>query len=61
MPSGENATEVTQFVCPLNGLPISFPVVESQRLIVQLFDPETRRVPSGEKAIDLISYMVPRS
>ena len=49
-PSGENATEVTQSVWPLNGSETSFPVCASHILIVLSCDPETVYFPSGENA-----------
>jgi len=48
LPSGENATDVTQCVCPSNGPPSIFCVSTSQILIVLSSEPEARRFPSGE-------------
>ncbi len=37
---------------PMSGLPICFPVSQSQIRTVSLFEPETTRVPSGENATE---------
>src|SRR6266702_2215947 len=51
-PTGENATDLTEEVCPVNG-PASFsPVVAFHTRIVRSSEPETMRWPSGENATD---------
>ena len=51
LPSGENATDQTQPVCPLNTC-ISVPVSTFHRRIVLSRDPEANSLPSGENATD---------
>src|SRR6266702_4719541 len=52
-PSGENATDVTVFECPLNGPATVSPVVAFHTRIVPSSEPETMCWPSGENATDL--------
>jgi hypothetical protein len=51
-PSGENATEVIQEVCPVNGPAIASPVVASHTRIVQSDEADAMRWPSGENATE---------
>src|SRR6266702_3641278 len=51
-PSGENATDLTEDVCPVNG-PATFSPVVFHTRIVRSSEPETMRWPSGENATDL--------
>ena len=50
-PSGENATDVTRSVCP-SSLAVSVWVATSHSRTVPSSNPETSRVPSGEKATE---------
>jgi hypothetical protein len=50
VPSGENATAQTDFVCPLNGPAIVLPVCASHTQMVSSSEPETMCMPSGENA-----------
>ena len=53
LPSGENATELTEEVCPWKGLSIcQQPICASQTRIVSL-EHDTMSLPSGENATDL--------
>ena len=52
LPSGENATEKTQSVWPLNGPEMISPLSTLHTRIVQSSEPETLRLPSGENATD---------
>ena len=51
-PFGENATDLTEFVCPVKGSAAVSPVVAFHTQIVRSFEPETMRWPSGENATD---------
>ena len=50
VPSGENATEKTEFVHPLNGPETVLPVCVSQTRMVSSKEPETICLPLGENA-----------
>ena len=52
VPSGEKATDITQWVWP-SKIERDTPVAESQTRTVLSSDPDTMRVPSGEKATAL--------
>src|SRR6266702_3142420 len=56
-PSGENATETTECVCPVNGSASVSPVVAFHTRIVPSKEPETMRWPSGENATDVTGDM----
>src|SRR6266702_4414382 len=58
-PSGENATDQTQPVCPVNGPATFFPVEAFHTWIVRSKEPETMRWPSGENATDKIDPVCP--
>src|SRR6266702_880752 len=58
-PSGENATDLTVDVCPVNGPASVSPVVALHTRIFPSKEPETMRWPSGENATDLTQYMCP--
>jgi len=53
-PSGENPTDVTQEVCPVNGPASVSPVVAFHTPIVPSEEPETIRCPSGENPMEKI-------
>jgi hypothetical protein len=52
LPSGEKATELTEFKCPLSGSPRGAPVAASQSLTVSSYEPDATSLPSGEKATE---------
>ncbi len=52
-PSGENATELTERVCPVNGLNTVSLVVAFHTRIVPSKEPETMWWPSGENETEL--------
>src|SRR5215510_9783959 len=52
IPSGENATEKTEPMCPSNGPDTTWPVWASQTLIALSEEPETMCFPSGENATE---------
>ena len=52
MPSGENTTDQTQFVCPQSGSPTGSRDLASQIRIVLSVEPETMRLQSGENTTD---------
>jgi hypothetical protein len=56
-PSGENATTLTDFVCPVNGPATISPVVAFQIQMVLSCDPETICCPSGENATKLTDFV----
>ena len=58
-PSGENATELTQSLCPVNGPPTVSLVKALQTRMVLSFEPETMHLPSGENATDLTDHVCP--
>src|SRR6266702_1955805 len=58
-PSGENATDKTSDVCPVNELASVSPVVAFHTRIVSSSKPETMRWPSGENATDRTSDVCP--
>ena len=58
-PSGENPTEETELVCPLNGSDSALPVFASQILIVWSKEPETMRAPSGENPTEKTEPVCP--
>src|SRR6266702_4302055 len=58
-PSGENATDQTVSVCPVNGPPVISPVVAFHTRIVRSSEPETMRWPSGENAKDWTGSVCP--
>jgi hypothetical protein len=60
VPSGENATECIQLVCPENRSDVLLPGCASQTRRVQSAEPETIRAPSDEIATDLIQLVCPR-
>ncbi len=51
-PSGENATDQTEDVCPVNRPASVSPVVAFQTRIIPPAEPETKRWPSGENDTD---------
>ncbi len=51
-PSGENATDQPEDVCPKKGPAAVSPVEAFHRRIVPSCEPETMRWPSGENATD---------
>jgi hypothetical protein len=53
-PSGENATEKTAFVCPINGPAIISPVMGLHTQIVASHEPEAIHWPSGENVTEEI-------
>src|SRR6267154_391610 len=55
LPSGENATELTQLSCPVRGARSGSPVSASHNRMVLSYDPDTMRLPSGENAADVTS------
>ena len=57
--SGENATDMTQSVCPRNGSATGFPISASQIWILLSFEPESMCLPSGENATDMIKFVCP--
>ena len=59
LPSGENATDVTQSVCPSNGPLTTSCICVSRILTVLSHDPETMRLPSGENATDVTQSSCP--
>src|SRR2546423_848313 len=61
MPSGENATELTQEVCPSSGPSTICPLCPSHTCIVESLEPETMRMPSGENATKLTELVCPSS
>src|SRR6266571_7503673 len=60
-PSGENATDQTQSVCPVNGPAAVSPVVAFHTRIVRSEEPETMCWPSGENATDKTESVCPVS
>jgi hypothetical protein len=52
-PSGENATDLNELVCPVKGPATVSPVVVFNTRIVVSFEPETMCWPSGENPTDL--------
>jgi len=58
-PSGENATDKTRLVCPLNGPATVSPVVAFHTQIVRSSEPETMWWPSGENATELTESLCP--
>src|SRR6266702_1101440 len=58
-PSGENATDRTKDVCPVNGPDSVSPVVAFHTRIVPSREPETMRRPSGENATDTTESVCP--
>ena len=59
LPSGENATELTDQVCPWRGLPTWPPVCASQTRMVSSEEPDTMCLPSGENATELTDQVCP--
>ena len=59
LPSGENATDKTERVCPWKGFPTCPPVCASQSQIVLSEEPETMCLPSGENATDQTESVCP--
>ena len=53
VPSGENATDVTELECPCRGSPMAVPDAASHNRMVLSSEPEAMRVPSGENATDV--------
>ena len=58
-PSGENATEVTQAVCPVIGSEMSSPVSTSQTRNVSSAEPDKMCFPSEEKATEVTLLVCP--
>src|SRR6266702_2110547 len=58
-PSGENVTDQTESVCPVNGPASASPVVVFHIRIVPSHEPETIHWPSGEKATDQTEPVYP--
>src|SRR6266702_3356841 len=58
-PSGENATDKTESVCPVNRLASVSPVVAFHTRIVPSCEHETMRWPSGENATDSTKSVCP--
>ena len=56
LPSGENATEVTNPLCPSNGPETIIPVSASHNRIVLSSEHETTCLPSGENATELTHH-----
>ncbi len=54
-PFGENATDQTESVCPVNGPASISPVVAFHTRIFRSEEPETIRWPSGESAMERTS------
>ena len=52
-PSGENATEVTQLVCPVRGLPNCSPVSASHKHMVLSVEPDAILFPSAENVTEV--------
>ena len=59
LPSGENATDLTELVCPLNGPETTSPVSTFQTRIWLSEEPETIRFPSGENATEYTGPISP--
>src|SRR6266702_1390668 len=57
--SGENATDSTESMCPVNGLAAVRPVETFHTRIVRSHEPETMRWPSGENATDVTGFVCP--
>jgi hypothetical protein len=55
-PSGENATDQTESVCPVKGPADVSPVMAFHTRIVRSLEPETMYRPSGENATDLTQW-----
>jgi len=53
LPSGENATDMTQDLCPSSGGRSSSPVSASQSRMVLSPDADAMHLPSGENATDV--------
>ena len=58
-PSGENATDVNEVVCPEKGPAAVSPVVAFHTRIVPSCEPETMRRPSDENSTDMIESVCP--
>src|ERR1700674_2768758 len=58
-PSGENATELTEPVCPVKGPAAVSPVFAFQTRIDSSEEPETMCWPSGENATELTESVCP--
>src|SRR6266702_461452 len=58
-PSGENATDKTEYVCLVKGPASVSPVVAFQTRLVPSNEPETTRWPSGENATDKTKDVCP--
>src|ERR1700733_15097466 len=52
LPSGEKATESTQWVCACNDSQITLPDFSSRTRMVLSTEPDAIRMPSGEKATE---------
>src|ERR1700721_3168826 len=59
LPSGENATDFTTLLCPVNGPDTRLPVSASERQIVLSSEPEAMSLPSGENATDFTALVCP--
>jgi hypothetical protein len=59
LPSGLNATEVTEPAAPVRGWPMGLPVAASHSLIVPSALPEARSFPSGLNATELTEPAAP--
>ena len=58
-PSGENATDQTELVCPCRGLPTGAPVCASQICSVLSVEPDTIYLPSGENTAEKVMPVCP--
>src|SRR6266436_5916100 len=58
-PSGENATDLTECLCPVKGPATVSPVVAFHTRIVPSSEPETMWWPSGENATERTEYVCP--
>jgi hypothetical protein len=59
LPSGENATDVTESVCLVKGPAAVSPVTAFHTRIVPSFEPETMCRPSGENATEQTELVCP--
>src|SRR5882672_4357018 len=58
-PSGENATEWAQLLCPSKGPETTAPVSAFQTRIVRSSEPDTMRLPSGENTTEPTEWACP--
>ena len=60
LPSGENATDQTEEVCPWRGFPTWPPICASQTQMVSSKEPDTICLPSGENATEMTGEVCPQ-